>query len=230
MRIMKKGALVAALIATTAVAPALAQSAGTILTIDMDRLLADSLAAKSAQGQLTTRYQATQTQVNTELQASGQALQTQETAVRTALGGTQDASKVPAATQQAYLAAQQRFANARQNAVQLNQAVQESQNYARDQIIAAVVPIAEQVRAERRATLIVPRGSALAADPAGDVTAVLLPRLDAALKTVAIVPPQDAAAPAAAGAAPRAATPGAARPAAPAPAPAGARRPQPQGR
>ena len=203
MRIMKKGALVAALIATTAAVPAFAQTAGTILTIDMDRLLSDSAAAKSAQTQLTTRYQATQTQINTELQSSGTALQTQETAVRTALGGTQDASKVPAATQQAFAQAQQRFNNARQNAVQLNQAVQESQNYARDQIIAAVVPIAEQVRAERRAAIVMPRGSALAADPASDVTTVVLPRLDAALKTVAIVPPQDAAPAAAGAAAPR---------------------------
>ena len=220
MRMMKKGALVAALVMTTAAVPAFAQTAGAILTVDMDRLLSDSVAAKSAQTQLTTRYQATQTQVNTELQTSGQALQTQENAVRTALGGTQDASKVPAATQQAFAQAQQRFGNARQNAVQLNQAVQESQNYARDQIIAAVVPIAEQVRAERRASLVVPRGSALAADPAGDVTAVILPRLDAALKTVAIVPPQDAAAPAAAGAAPRPAAPATTAP----------RRPAQQGR
>ena len=217
MRMIKKGALIAALVAGTAAVPAFAQGAGGVLTIDMDRLLGDSAAAKSAQTQLTTRFQATQNQVNTELQTSGQALQTQQNAIRTALGGTQDVSKVPQATQQAFAQAQQRFENARQSALQLQQAVSDSQNYARDQIIAAVVPIAEAVRAERRAAIVLPRGGALAADPALDVTTVVLPRLDAQLKTVAIAPPQ-AAAPAA----------GAPAPAAPATTPA--RRPQQQGR
>ena len=218
MRMIKKGALIAALVATTAAVPALAQGAGGVLTVDMDRLLSDSAAAKNAQTQLTTRYQAQQNQINTELQTSSQAVQTQETAIRTALGGTQDVSKVPQATQQAYAQATQRFNAARQSAAQFQQAISDSQNYARDQIISAVVPIAEAVRAERKAALVLPRGGALAADPTLDVTSVVLPRLDAQLKTVQIVPPQSGA--------PAPAAP----PAAAAPATSSARRPQQQGR
>ena len=81
------------------------------------------------------------------------------------------------------------------------------------------MPLAEQLRAERRAAAILPRGTLLAADPANDVTAVILPRLDAKLTSVQVVRPQQAPA-----AAPAAGV------AAPAPAAAGAKRPQPQGR
>jgi Skp family chaperone for outer membrane proteins len=217
MRTILKGAVAVALLATSAATPVLAQS-GPVLTVDMEKLLSDSLAAKSAAAQLQTQFSAPQTQINTELQAANTALQTQETAVRTALGGTQDVSKIPPATRTAFDQAQQRFANARQQAAQLSQAVQELQGYYRDQIVQAVLPLAEALRNERKASAVVPRGSVLAADPAGDVTATLLPRLDAALKTV--TPPPQQAAPAAAGAAP--AAPAAAAPATP--------RPQPRGR
>ncbi|MDO6412982.1 OmpH family outer membrane protein [Sphingomonas sp. BIUV-7] len=208
-----KRAAVAALLSVAIAPPVFAQAAtGGILTIDIERLYSDSAAAKSAQAQMVTRYQGPQSQANTAFETARNAYQTQVAAAQKLVGPSGDASKLPPATQQALGQAEDRVSEARNQALGLQQAIQDSAAYVREQIIQAVVPLAEQVRAERKAALVVPRGTVLAADPAGDVTAVILPRLDAKITSVQIVRPQPTA---------PAAAPGAA-PAAP--------RPQPQGR
>lgn len=218
------GAGVAALLSVAATAPAFAQAAGPVLTIDIDRLYTESAAAKNAQQQLISRYQGPQQQANQAFEAARNAYQTQVQAAQKTLGPNGDPSKLPPATQQALAQAEDRAGEARNQALAVQQAIQDSAAYVREQIIQAVVPLAEQLRAERKAAAILPRGTLLAADPAGDVTAAILPRLDAKLTSVQVVRPQ-ATAPAAgapaAGVAPAAA--------APAPA-AGTKRAQPQGR
>ena len=210
-------AALAALLAATTAAPALAQ-AGAVLTIDLERIYSDSAAAKSAQQQLQARYTTPSQQANTAFTTARTAYETQVQAAQKVVGPSGDASKLPPATRQSLGEAQERLEDARNNVLQVNQAVQSSAAYVRDQLNQQVLPIAEQVRAERKAAAVLVRGTLLAADPATDITSVVLPRLDAAVKTVNIVPPQQAPA---AGAAPAATTP----PVATTPA-----RPQPRGR
>jgi Skp family chaperone for outer membrane proteins len=213
-----KRVTVAALLSVAAASPAFAQAAsGGILTIDIERLYSDSAAAKNAQTQMVTRYQGAQQQATTAFDTARNAYQTQVQAAQKTLGPNGDPSKLPPATQQAIGQAEERLGEARNQALSVQQAIQDSAAYVREQIIQAVVPLAEQVRAERKAALVVPRGTVLAADPAGDVSAVILPRLDQRLTTVQIARPQPTA-------------PAAGAAAAPAPAAGAAPRPQPQGR
>ncbi|PZU08644.1 OmpH family outer membrane protein [Sphingomonas sp.] len=215
-----KRAAVAALLAVAITPPVFAQAAtGGILTIDIDRLYSDSAAAKNAQTQLVTRYQGPQQQANAAFESARTAYQTQIQAAQKTLGPNGDPSKLPVATQQAIGQAEDKLGEARNQAMAVQQAIQDSAAYVREQIIQAVVPLAEQVRAQRKAALVVPRGTVLAADPAGDVTAAVLPLLDQKLTAVQIVRPQ----PTAPAAAPAAG-------AAPAPAAAAPAKPQPQGR
>lgn len=205
MKTILKSAAAAVLLATAA-APAFAQSAGTVLTIDLERIYAESAAGKSAVSQLQARFTAPSQQVNAAITAARSAYETQVQAAQK-LSPTGDVSKLPPATRQALGDAQEKFETARAQAAQLEQAVQASQGYVRDQIVQAVLPIAEQVRAEKKASVVMPKGTLLATDPASDVTSVVMPRLDAALPTVQIAPPQQGAtAPAATPATPRPAT------------------------
>jgi Skp family chaperone for outer membrane proteins len=206
-----KRAAVAALLSVAITSPVLAQAAtGGILTIDIERLYSDSAAAKNAQTQMVTRYQGPQTQASTAFDQARTAYQTQVAAAQKLLGPNGDPSKLPVATQQALGQAEDKATEARNQMMGVQQAIQDSAAFVREQIIQAVVPLAEQVRAQRKAALVVPRGTVLAADPTADVTAAVLPLLDAKLTSVQIVRPQPAAPTAAA-------APAAAAPAKPAP-------------
>lgn len=200
-----KALLAATLLATTAAAPAFAQSTG-ILTLDLDRVYAESAAGKSAQAQLQARFQGPSQQAQNAFNAARASYESQVQAAQKQAGPTGDASKLTPATRTALAQAQDRLEDARNQALQIQQAVQQSAAYVRDQITQKVLPIAEQVRAEKKAEVVLVKGSVLAADPSGDITAVVLPRLDAQLTTVPIAPPQGAA-PAATAPAPAATTP-----------------------
>ena len=201
MKTMFKSAAAAALLATAAV-PALAQSAGPVLTVDLERIYAESAASKSAVSQLQTKFSGPSQQINAALTSARTAYETQVQAAQK-LAPTGDASKLPPATRQALGEAEQRYEGAQAQAQQLQAAVQASQGYVRDQIVQAVLPIAEQVRAEKKASVVLPKGGLLATDPSNDVTSLILPRLDQALPTVQIAPPQQGAAAAPAATAPR---------------------------
>lgn len=196
MRTILKAFTAASLLATTAT-PVFAQATGGILTLDLDRVYAESAAGKSAQAQLQARYQGPSQQAQAAFNAAQSSYVSQLQAAQKLVGPTGDASKLPPATRAALGAAQDKLEEARQQAVQIQQAVQASAGYVREQINQQVVPIAEQVRAEKKAAVVSVKGALLASDPAADITAIVLPRLDAKVTTVPIVPPQ-AAAPAAA--------------------------------
>lgn len=202
MRTNLKALGAAALLATTAATPVLAQAAGGILTLDLDRVYSESAAGKSAQTQLQARYSGPSAQAQTAFNAARTSYESQIAAAQKLVGPGGDASKLPPATRQSLGQSQDRLEEARNQMLQVQQAVQASAALVRDEINQQVLPIAEQVRAERKAAIVAVRGALLAVDPAADITAVVLPRLDAKVTTVPIVPPQ-AAAPA-----PAAPTPG----------------------
>lgn len=182
-----KSALIAATVSFAG--PALAAS-DTVLVVDFNRVFADSAAGKSGTSQLQTKFNGVLQQRRAALQSAGQAFQTQrDTAQRTIKPGT----PVPPATQQALQQALERAQQAQGQLQDLEQDVNESASYVRQQIIERSQPLAEQIRAERKAAIVVDKGQALASDPSVDVTAVLIQRLDAAFSQPSITPPQQSA-------------------------------------
>jgi Skp family chaperone for outer membrane proteins len=180
MRNMLKLSAAAALLAAT---PAFAEG---IVLIDLARVLSDSAAAKSGTAQLRAKYDAQITQRQTALNTAAQAYQTQ---VNTARAAAKPNTPTPPATVTAVQQAGERAQQA-QNALQaLGEEVQTAEQYVRQQIIERLTPIAEQVRAERKADAVIQKGGTFASDPAKDVTAVVIQRLDAAFPTPSITPP-----------------------------------------
>ncbi|MBU3076271.1 OmpH family outer membrane protein [Sphingomonas quercus] len=198
-------------LAIFAAVPAAAQTGG-IVTVDLNRLFSESLAAKNGATQIQTKYQGTATSQQNAFNAAATAYNTQVEAARKLV--KPDGSGLPDANRAALADAQQKLQAADEALNRTQQEANAVGNFVRDQILRAAVPIAEQIRAERKVAAVIPRNEALAADPAADVTTTLMQRLDTQLKTVSIQLPQQGAP--AAGAAP---APAAAAPAAPAAAP-----------
>jgi Skp family chaperone for outer membrane proteins len=182
MKTMFKLSAAAALLAAAA-APAL--SAGVVLTVDFNRVFQDSAAAKSGTSQLHAKY-------DTQLQQRNTAYQSAVQAYNTAAGAVQ-AVKAPAQPTPAQINAARQAgerAQAAQDSLgQIDQEVQTVGRYVQQQIVEHVTPIAEQIRAERKADVVVPKGSVLAADPAGDITALVLQRLDSSFPNPSITLP-----------------------------------------
>ena len=208
MRTILKAMTAASLLAATAATPAFAQATGGILIVDLDRVYSESAAGKSAQTQLQARYQGPSQQAQAAFNAAQSSYVSQLQAAQKLVGPSGDASKLPPAQRAALGAAQDKLEEARSQALQVQQAVQASAGYVRDQINQQVLPIAEQVRAEKKGAVVMVKGGLLAADPAADITSVVLPRLDAKVTTVPIVPPQAAAPAAPSAAAPKPGTQG----------------------
>ena len=188
MKTMFKLSAAAALLAATA-APAFAAS---VLTVDFNKVFSDSAAAKSGTSQLHAKYDTQIQQRNTALQTAAQAFQAQQNSLQ--------AIKAPAkptdAQINAYRQAGERAQAAQDAREQLDQEVQTVGRYIQSQIVQRVTPIAEQIRNERKAEVVVPAGSVLASDPANDVTALIIQRLDAAFPNPSITLPTQQAAPA----------------------------------
>ena len=185
MKTMLKLSAAAALLVATA-APALAAG---VLTVDFSRVFAESAAAKSGNTQLHAKYDTQLQQRNTAFTTAAQSYQTQVNAIRAATKpGTQPAPASVTAANQAGEKAQ-----AAQDALnQLDQEVQTVGRYVQSQIVEKVTPIAEQIRVERKAEVVVPKGSVLASDPANDITALIIQRLDAAFPNPSITLPTQA--------------------------------------
>jgi Skp family chaperone for outer membrane proteins len=191
MKTMLKLSAAAVLLAATA-APALA--AGDVLTVDFNRVFQESNAAKSGTSQLHAKYDTQMQQRATAYQTAVQSFQTLQTQLQ--------AIKAPAKPTEAQVAsyrqAGERAQAAQDAASQLDQEVQTVGRYIQSQIVDHVAPIAEAIRAERKADVVVSKNSLLASDPTADITAVVIQRLDTAFPNPSITLPQQtpAAAPA----------------------------------
>jgi len=183
MKTMIKLSAAAALLAATA-APAFA--AGDVLTVDFNRVFQESAAAKSGTSQLHAKYDAQMQQRGQAFQTAAQAFQTLQTQLQ--------AIKAPAKPTEAqitsYRAAGERAQTAQDAVNQIDQEVQQVGHYIQQQIVDHVAPIAEQIRAERKADVVVSKNSLLASDPAADVTTLVIQRLDQAFPNPSIVLPQ----------------------------------------
>jgi Skp family chaperone for outer membrane proteins len=182
-----------ALFAATALASLVAvpaSAADGVLVVDFAQVFQNSAAGRSGTSQLTAKYQGIVTQKQSAFNAAAQSYNTQvEAARKLAKPGVQP----PAATMQAVQQAGERAQDARDQLDQTQQEVNQVAAYVRSQIVEKAGPVAEQIRAERKAGVVISKDAALASDPADDITTTLVQRLDASFTTPSIVPPQQTA-------------------------------------
>jgi len=181
---MFKGLICAAALSGMA-APALAAADPGVLVVDFDQLMSTSTAAQSGTSQLRTKFDPQTTSLRTAYTSAVQTYQTQANAAKQAKAGTPPS---PALQQAA-----QRVEQLQQQAQALNQQISQAEAYVRQQIVDRARPLAEQIRAERKASAVIAKGSVLASDPNADVTSVLLQRLNTSFPQPSIVPPQQPA-------------------------------------
>lgn len=191
MKIIFKLAASAALMLGTATAlptVALAQAAApqsAIIIVDMDRVGAESAAGKSGASQLKTKADSVQARAKA---LADQLRGEEETLVK----ARQANSMAPEAFQAKVKDLQTKQNNARTELGNREQEFTRSQTYVRQQIFNAVGPIIQTVMRERGAQVVLARDAALAVNPALDVTAEVIRRLDAALPRVNVNPPAQA--------------------------------------
>jgi Skp family chaperone for outer membrane proteins len=188
---MFKSAMLAATAAVSfAVVPALAADAGgATLVVDFDQVFQNSAAGRSATSQIQAKYQPLGAQRKAAFDSAVATYNAQVDAVKKATKPGTQPTPTPALQQ-----AGQRVQDAQDSAEQLNQEVNQVVGYVRSQIVDHTRPVAEQIRAERKASVVISKDAALASDPANDITATLTQRLDAAFPTASIVLPQQPAA------------------------------------
>lgn len=186
MTILSKSTAIAlALAAGVAFTPNAAEAQ--TLTVDVDQVYKDSLGGKSGSTQLETKF-------GPRLKASQEKLQTAVTGWNTQLEAAKKVAKpdgtVPPATE-ATLGQARETLNAAQNEFNaLRQEIQYADQYIKYQILEKLVPVTEKIRKDRKAGMVVPRGTVLAFDPVNDITPTALQQLNATLTTVSITPPQ----------------------------------------
>lgn len=191
---MFKSAMLAATAAMSfAAVPALAADAGATLVVDFDQVFQNSAAGRSATSQIQAKYQPLGAQRKAAFDSAVAAYNAQVEAVKKATKPGAQPTPTPALQQ-----AGERVQQAQDSAEQLNQEVNQVVGYVRSQIVDHARPVAEQIRAERKASVVISKDAALASDPANDITSALVQRLDTAFPTASITPPQQPAAGAAA--------------------------------
>lgn len=192
MKTLLKSAGFALAIASAAAPSALfAQAAPVTLTVDVQKLFTDTASAKSGQAQIKAKYETNLNSAVTAYNSSATALNTQVEAARKL---QKPDGSLPPASQKLVGDAQNAYQAAGQRLEGMQNEVNEVGRYVQSQILRGAQPVIEQIRAERKASIIVPKGSTLASDPTGDVTPTVVQRLDATLKTVSIALPQQPAA------------------------------------
>ncbi len=165
--------------------PALAADPG-VLVVDFDQVLANSAAAQSGTSQLRAKFDPQTASLRTAYTADVQAYNAQANAAKQAKPGTPPS---PALQQAA-----QRVEQAQQQAQAFNQQVSQATAYVRTQIIDHVRPITEQIRAQRKASVVISKGATLASDPGADITSAVIQQLNSSFPQPSITPPQQPAA------------------------------------
>ncbi len=186
---MFKSAMLAATAAVSFTAvPVIAADNSTTLVVDFDQVFQNSAAGKGAQAQIAAKYQPIGAQRKAAFDSAVATYNAQVDAVKKATKPGTEPQATPALQQ-----AGQRVQQAQDAAEQLNQEVNQVAGYVRSQIVDHARPVAEQIRGERKASVVISKDSALASDPAADITTVLIQRLDTSFPTASITPPQQAA-------------------------------------
>ena len=187
MTLFKAAGLSTVLAAAVAIAPA---AQAQTLVVDVDQIYKDSTAAKSGQQQIEAKYGNQLRGLQSSLEAAVKDWNTQiEAAQKLAKPNT----PLPPATQQSLEKARDTLQQAQGRFEDARREVNTVAQYVQLQILDKLIPIAEQIRKDRKAQVVMPRGSVLAFDPAQDITATALQQLNATVTTVSITLPQQQA-------------------------------------
>ena len=185
-----------------------------VAVVDVDRIIQTCTACAAA----NTQLQAQVTQLQQRAQALGTPLQTEENAIRAAIGAVPQGQQPDAALQNRIRTFQTSQQNAQNELTQGQERIQRNVAFVRQQMGQRIQPAIVTVMQQRGATIAVERGATLAINPSVDVTDAVLAIVNqnTAALNVNAPPPQQ--------------QPAAGAPAAPAPAPAQPQQRRPQGR
>ncbi|WP_199556150.1 OmpH family outer membrane protein [Sandaracinobacteroides hominis] len=185
----------AAVLLAAASAPVLAQqlSPAVIVIVDMDRVVNESAAGKTAGTEIQTKI--------TNLQSRAATLQTQlKTDADSIQAGQANKTLVGPALEQRAQAFGQKQQQAQQEIARLEQDIARSRQYVIQQISTAASPIITQVMRERNASIALQKEATLQHSASLEVTNDVITRLNTSTPRVSTTPP---AQPAPAAAAPR---------------------------
>lgn len=183
MRNLTMAALAAITLLTPAAASAQRLNPAVVAVVDVDRIRRECTACRAAQTQLQTQV----TSLQQRQQALSAPLQTEGQQIQTAINALQ--GKQPdAALQQRVTAFQTRQNTANQELARLEQTLRSTGAHVGQQIDQRLAPIIQAQLAPTGATLIVDRGSVLAAAPAIDITNTVLAALNQQLPSVSVTP------------------------------------------
>lgn len=171
-----------------AVAPVYAQTASSVLVVNVSRVFEESAAGKAAIAQLRPQVD----QLQQRQRSYQQQFQREEQAIQQAAAANQPgkAPVTPIATlQQRARDLQQREQTANSELQSRQQALQASDNSVRRQILEGMTPIVNALLKERNASVAIPTSVALGNVAGIDVTADVVSRLDRALPRVSTTPP-----------------------------------------
>lgn len=175
-------------LALGAAAPGFAQTASSILVVNVGRVFEESAAGKAAIAQLRPQVDQLQQRQRTYQEQ----FQREEQGIQQAAAQNQPgkAPVTPIATlQQRARDLQQREQTANTELQSRQQALQASDNSVRRQILEGMTPIVTALLKERNAAVAIPSNVALGSVPAVDVTSDVISRLDRALPRVSTTPP-----------------------------------------
>lgn len=182
-KIMFGAAMAALLLAAPGAAFAQRAAPSSILIVDTDRIMQSCTACVAANAQLQAQaqqFQQRQQQVQQQLRTEGQPIQT---AVQALNGRAPDAALEQRAT--TFQQHQQQFEQELQTR---QQTFESTQANVQRQIGQKLIAIAEQVRAQRSATVVVPKNTSLANDNSVDITNEVLTLLNQQLPSVSVTP------------------------------------------
>jgi len=184
---MRKTLLFAAASAALMTAPAVvhAQAATGILIVDTDTVMQSCTACVAARAQLQSQANALQTRRNTlaqQFQTEAQSIDSEAKALGT---------KAPGPALKAKAQALQTKEDQAQQELQSSAAtIQSTQAHVQQQIGEKLVQVVEQIRAQRRAAIVLSKNATLANDTGLDVTSLVLSALNQQLPSVSVTPMQ----------------------------------------
>ncbi len=173
--------------AGTAAAQALTDAK--VAVVDVERVMRECTACVAA----NTQLQAQRTALQTFATQQGQPLQTEQTALETAVRAA--AGKPDAALQTRVQAFQTKAQAAQRQVSEREQTFQRNVQFVQQQVAQKMVPVIQQISQQRGASITVARDNVLFAATTIDITTAVLTTLNTQLPSVSVTAPPPAAQP-----------------------------------
>lgn len=154
-----------------------------VAVVDVERVMSQCTACVAANGQLQTQ----QTQFQQFAQQQSAPLQTERTAIETALRAAN--GKPDAALEARVRAFQTRAEPVQRSISEREQTLRRNAQYVEQQIAQKLVPVIQQIAQQRGATIAVSKGSVLFAATSADITDPVLAALNQQLPSVSTTAP-----------------------------------------